>query len=174
MEGGLQPSPAPSPDDLSSPDPNQAAPLLQAQQRSPSSGEREDAQPVSASGTGNADAEVKQTGAAKEETDIKILVPGADKEEGTAETDAEQQSVKEKDCEDKETVDDGETADEGLPPSKGSGDESEDESEGHNEHSDAAINPLDTPQDCQDDYIDIPDPTVQVGPSVTHTKYKQV
>lgn len=162
VEGGLHPSPEPSPDDLSSPNPNQAAPLLQAQQKPPSHAEKEDTQPVSASGTGNMDAEIIETGAAKEGIDAESSLPGTDREERTSEKDSEQHRIQEKDCEDKETAD-GETADEGLPPSKGSEDESEDESEGQNEASDATINPLETPQDCQDDFIDIPDPTAQVG-----------
>ncbi|XP_029030939.1 pecanex-like protein 1 isoform X2 [Betta splendens] len=147
VEGGMQPSPSPSPDDLSSPDPNQAAPLLQAQQRSPAHAAKDDARPVSAAGTGNADAGTTEDG-----TDVKISLPGTGGEDGAAETDSEPRRAEEKDREDTEAAD-GEAADEGLPPSKGSGDESEDESAGQSERSDATINPLDTPQD---DLIDIP------------------
>ncbi|XP_040905337.1 pecanex-like protein 1 isoform X2 [Toxotes jaculatrix] len=42
VEGGVHPSPEPSPDDLSSPNPDQAAPLLQAQQRPPADKETAD------------------------------------------------------------------------------------------------------------------------------------
>lgn len=161
MEGGLQPSPEPSPDDLSSPSPNQTAPLLQAQQRPPSCTEKEDTHPVSASGAGNMDAEIIETGAVKEGIDLESSLSRTDREERTAEKDSEQHRIEEKEFEDKDTAD-RETADEGLPPSKGSEDESEEESEAQNGPSDATINPLDTPQDCQDDSIDIPEPA-QVG-----------
>lgn len=160
MEGRLQPSPEPSPDDLSSPSPNQAAPLLQAQQRPPSHAEKEDTHPVSASGAGNKDAEIIETGVAKEVIDVESSLPGTDREERTAEKNSEQHRIE--DCEDKETAD-GETADEGLPPSKGSEDESEEESDVQNEPSDATINPLETPQDYQDDFIDVQEPAAQVG-----------
>ncbi|XP_026209574.1 pecanex-like protein 1 [Anabas testudineus] len=159
VEGRLQPSPEPSPDDLSSPSPNQAAPLLQAQQRPPSHAEKEDTHPVSASGAGNKDAEIIETGVAKEVIDVESSLPGTDREERTAEKNSEQHRIE--DCEDKETAD-GETADEGLPPSKGSEDESEEESDVQNEPSDATINPLETPQDYQDDFIDVQEPAAQV------------
>lgn len=159
VEGGLQPSQEPSPDDLSSPSPNQAAPLLQAQQRPPSCTEKEDTHPVSASGAGNTGAEIIESGSVKEGIDLESSLPGTDREERIAEKDSEQHRIEEKDVEEKETAD-METADEGLPPSKGSEDESEEESEVQNEPSDATINPLDSPQD---DFIDMPEPTAQVG-----------
>lgn len=162
MEGGLEPSPEPSPDDLSSPSHNQAAPLLQAQQRPPSCTEKEDTHPLSASGAGNMAAEIIESGAVKEGTDLENSLPGTDGEERTTEKESEQHRTEEKDVEDKETAD-RETADEGLPPSKGSEDESEEESEVQNERSDDTINPLDSPQDCQEDFIDMPEPTPQVG-----------
>uniref|UniRef100_A0A8C4HT15 Pecanex-like protein n=1 Tax=Dicentrarchus labrax TaxID=13489 RepID=A0A8C4HT15_DICLA len=148
VEGGLHPSPEPSPDELSSPNPDQAAPLLQAQQRPPSRAEREEMQ--SGSGTGKMDVEIIETGAVK------------DGHEPTTEKDPDQDRIEEeKDDEDKDATD-RETADEGLPPSKGSEDESEEESEGQKEPPDANNNSLETAQDRQDDLIDIPKPPAQV------------
>ncbi|KAG7228569.1 hypothetical protein INR49_007743 [Caranx melampygus] len=165
VEGGLHPSPEPSPDDLSSPNPDQAAPLLQAQQRPPSRAEREEMRPGSAGG--KMDAEIIETGAVKEGADVQSSLTGTDREqseqERTAEKDSEQDRVQEKDCEDKETAD-RETADEGLPPSKGSEDESEEESEGKKEPSDANNNSLETPNDHQDELIDIPEAPAQAEP----------
>ncbi|XP_044070859.1 pecanex-like protein 1 isoform X2 [Siniperca chuatsi] len=168
MEGGLHPSPEPSPEDLSSPNPDQAAPLLQAQQRTPSRAEREETRPGSASGTGKMDAEVIETGPVKEGVDIQSSLMGTDREqseqERTTEKDSEHDRMEEeKGCEDKDTAD-RETADEGLPPSKGSEDQSEEESEGQKEPPDANNNSLETPQDRQDDFIDIPEPSAQAEP----------
>lgn len=169
VEGGLHPSP--SPDDLSSPNPDQAAPLLQAQQRPPSRAEREEMRPGSAMGTGKMDAEIIETVAVKEEMDIQRSLTETEREqERTTEKDSEQDRTIEKDseqdrkedCEHKETAD-RETADEGLPPSKGSEDESEEESEGQKEPPDANNNSLETPQDRQDDSIDIPELPAQIG-----------
>ena len=155
VEGGLHTSP--SPDDLSSPNPDQAAPLLQAQQRPPSRAERQETRPGSANGTAKLDAEIIETVAVKEGADIQRGIGGEQSEqEKTPEKDSQQQQ------EDKEAAD-RETADEGLPPSKGSGDESEEESEGQKESPDANNNSLETPQDCQDEFIDIPEPPAQVG-----------
>lgn len=166
MEGGLNPNPEPSPDDLSSPNPDQAAPLLQAQQRPPSRAEREEMRPGSGSGTGKMDEEIIETGAVKEGLDIQGSSTGADREqseqERIAEKDSEQEKIEEKDCEDKDTAD-RDTADEGLPPSKGSEDESEEESEGQKDPSDANNNSLDTPKDHQDNFIDVPEPPAQVA-----------
>ena len=166
MVGSLQPSPEPSPDDLSSPNPDQAAPLLQAQQRPPSRAERGEARPGSASGTGIMDVEITETRAVKEGVDIQSSLTGTDREQSeqgrTAEKDSEQGRIEGKDCEDKETVD-RETADEGLPPSKGSEIESEEESEGQKEHSDANNNSLEIPEDRRDDFVAIPEPPAQVG-----------
>uniref|UniRef100_A0AAQ6A2L8 Pecanex-like protein n=1 Tax=Amphiprion ocellaris TaxID=80972 RepID=A0AAQ6A2L8_AMPOC len=135
--GDLQPSPEPSPDDLSSPNPDQAAPLLQAQQRPPSRAEREEMRPGSASG--KVDAEIIEAEAAKEGTDASPAAEGEQSEqERTAEKDSEQERLEEKDCEDKEDAD-REAVDEGLPPSKGSEDESEEESEGQKEPADQAV-----------------------------------
>ncbi|XP_073337341.1 pecanex-like protein 2 [Pagrus major] len=168
VEEGLQPSPEPSPDDLSSPNPDQAAPLLQAQQRPPSRAEREEMRPGSASGTGKMDAEIIETAAVKEGADAQSSVTGTDREqseqERTTDKDSERDRIEEEeDCEDKE-AEDGETADEGLPPSKGSEDESEEESEEQKETPDANNNSLETPQEHQEDLIDIPDPPAQVEP----------
>uniref|UniRef100_A0A4W6EQF1 Pecanex-like protein n=1 Tax=Lates calcarifer TaxID=8187 RepID=A0A4W6EQF1_LATCA len=166
VEGGLNPNPEPSPDDLSSPNPDQAAPLLQAQQRPPSRAEREEMRPGSGSGTGKMDEEIIETGAVKEGLDIQGSSTGADREqseqERIAEKDSEQEKIEEKDCEDKDTAD-RDTADEGLPPSKGSEDESEEESEGQKDPSDANNNSLDTPKDHQDNFIDVPEPPAQVA-----------
>lgn len=161
MEGGLHPSPEPSPDDLSSPNPDQAAPLLQAQQRPPSRAEREETRPGSAAG--KMDAEIIEAGAVKEGADaVQSSLAGEQSEqERTAEKDSEQDRVEEKDCEDKEMAD-RETADEGLPPSKGSEDESEEDSEDKKEPSDANNNSLETPNDHQDELIDIPETPAQV------------
>ncbi|XP_042358651.1 pecanex-like protein 2 [Plectropomus leopardus] len=160
VEGSLHPSP--SPDDLSSPNPDQAAPLLQAQQRPPSRAEREEMRPGSASGSGKMDAEITETVAAKEGIDVQSSLTGTDREkleqERKTEKDSEQDRIE--DCEDKETAD-RETADEGLPPSKGSEDESEEESEEQKEPSDANNNTLETPQD---DFIDIPESPAQAEP----------
>lgn len=170
-EGGLHPSPEPSPDDLSSPNPDQAAPLLQAQQRPPSRAEREEMRPGSAGG--KMDAEIIETGAVKEGADVQSSLTVTDREqseqERTAEKDSEQEGVEDKDCEDKETAD-RETADEGLPPSKGSEDESEEESEGKKEPSDANNNSLETPNDHQDELIDIPEAPAQVGLSAADAR----
>ncbi|KAM3605663.1 uncharacterized protein V6R79_002631 [Siganus canaliculatus] len=162
--GALQPSPEPSPDDLSSPNPDQSAPLLQAQQRPPSRAEREDVRHESAGGAGKMDAEVMETGAAREAADVQSSLTAADREqseqERTTEKESEQKRAEDKDCGDKETSD-REAADEGLPPSKGSDDESEDKSV---EQSDANNNSLETPQERQDDLVDIPESPAQAEP----------
>lgn len=161
----MQPSPEPSPDDLSSPNPDQAAPLLQAQQRPPSQSEKEEIQPESAGGIEKTDTETIETEPVKEGIDIKGSLTGTDKEqseqERTAEKESEQDRIEEKDSEDKETAD-REIADEGLPSSKGSEDESEEESEGHKEPSDANNNSLETPHEDQEHVIDIPELPTQV------------
>lgn len=75
---------------------------------------------------------------------------GIDMESSLLGTELSEQEPAEKECDDK----DGETADEGLPPSKGSEDESEEESEGQKE-----LSLLETPQE---DFIDIPELSAQV------------
>lgn len=168
VEGGLQPSPEPSPDDLSSPNPDQAAPLLQAQQRPPSQAEKEEIQPGSVGGIEKTDTETIETEPVKEGIDIKGPLTGINKEQSeqdrTAEKESEQDRIEEKDSEDKETAD-REIADEGLPSSKGSEDESEEESEeeseGHKEPSDANNNSLEAPHGDQEHVIDIPEPPTQ-------------
>ncbi|XP_031729681.1 pecanex-like protein 1 isoform X2 [Anarrhichthys ocellatus] len=157
VEGGLHPSP--SPDDLSSPNPDQAAPLLQAQQRTPSRAERVEKRPRSASGTGKMDAEIIETVPVKDGVDIPSSM--TDREQPEQETTTEKEPDRIKDCQDKDSAD-RETADEGLPPSKGSEDESEEESEGQKEPPDTANNnSLGTPQDHQIDFIDTPDSPAQ-------------
>ncbi|KAK5854199.1 hypothetical protein PBY51_015290 [Eleginops maclovinus] len=146
VEGSLNPTP--SPDDFSSPNPDQAAPLLQAQQRTPSRAEREETRPGSGSGTGKMDAEIIET--EEKGLDIRGSMTGIDRD-------------RKDNCGDKATAD-RETADEGLPPSKGSGDESEEESEEQKEPPDANNNSLETTQERQEDLIDIPGPHPQADP----------
>uniref|UniRef100_A0A665W7V7 Pecanex-like protein n=1 Tax=Echeneis naucrates TaxID=173247 RepID=A0A665W7V7_ECHNA len=161
IEGGLYPRPEPSPDDLSSPNPDQAAPLLQAQQRPPSRAERQEMHPGSAGG--KMDTEMNENGVLHEGMDVQSSLMGTDRvqadQERTAEKDSVQDRTEDKDCEE---IADGETADEGLPSSKGSEDESEEESEGQKEVSDANNNSLETPKDSQDDFVDAPEPPAQV------------
>ncbi|KAM6922256.1 pecanex-like protein 2 isoform 2-T2 [Lycodopsis pacificus] len=156
VEGGLHPSP--SPDDLSSPNPDQAAPLLQAQQRTPSRAERVEKRPGSASGTGKMDAEIIETVPAKDGVDIPSSM--TDREQPAQEATTEKEPGRIEDCEDKDSAD-RETADEGLPPSKGSEDESEEESEGQKEPPDTANNNSLGTQDHQIDFIDTPDSPAQ-------------
>ncbi|MED6234984.1 hypothetical protein ATANTOWER_011264, partial [Ataeniobius toweri] len=153
MEGGLLPNPELSPDDLSSPNPEQDAPLLRAQQRSPSRPEREQA-------------EVTETGAAVGEgRDVQksLMGKGGDQseEERSLEKDLKQDTREEKESEYKEAAD-RETVDEGLPASKGREDESEEGSEGPKENSDANNNSLETPKDDLDVFIDTPESPAQV------------
>ncbi|XP_008427417.2 pecanex-like protein 2 isoform X2 [Poecilia reticulata] len=130
-----------SPDDFSSPNPDQDAPLLQAQQRSPSRSAREEA-------------ELAENGAAAEEGgDVQRSSMGSRTGEETSPERNLKQDRREQ-REDDEAAD-RETVDEGLPPSKGSEDESEEGSEGQKENSDANNNSLGTPKDDQGDSIDI-------------------
>ncbi|MEQ2212903.1 hypothetical protein XENOCAPTIV_006653, partial [Xenoophorus captivus] len=154
MEGGPLPNPELSPDDLSSPNPEQDAPLLRAQQRSPSRPEKEQA-------------EVTETGAAVGEgRDVQksLIGKGGDQseEERSLEKDLKQDTREEKESEYKEAAD-RETVDEGLPASKGREDESEEGSEGPKENSDANNNSLETPKDDLDVFIDTPESPAQVG-----------
>ncbi|XP_068182922.1 pecanex-like protein 2 [Antennarius striatus] len=163
VDGASQINPEPSPDDLSSPNPDQAAPLLQAQQRPPSGAERDEMLPIS--GTEKMDVEVFQTASLTEGVNIygSLLVTDRERseQEETTEKDLEQRKKEEeKDSEDKDAADT-ETADEGLPPSKGSEDESEEESEGHKESPDANNNSLES---RQDDVINVPEPPLQAEP----------
>lgn len=165
VEGDLHPSPEPSPDDLSSPNPDQATPLLQAQQRPSSQAERDEMLLGSANGTGKMDSEIAETAAVKEGVDTPDSLVVADRElseqERTTEKDLDR-IEEEKDCEDKEAAD-RDTADEGLSLSRGSEDENEEDSLGQKEPPDANNNSLETPQDCQDDLIDNPESPAQVG-----------
>lgn len=164
LEENLHPSPEPSPDDLSSPNPDHATPLLQAQQRPPSRAERDETRTVSSGGNGKIDE--TEAGYEKEGMEIESALSVSDREQleqgRTEEKDSEQERTEKKDSEDKE-AEDKETVDEGLPSSKGSEGESEEDSEAHKEHSDANNNSLETPQDDQDEFIDIPEPPAQVG-----------
>lgn len=168
MEGDLHPSPEPSPDDLSSPNPDHATPLLQAQQRPSSQAERDEMPPGSANGTGRMDSELAESAAVKEGVDTPDSLVVADRELSEQERTTGKESdgiEEEKDCEDKEAAD-RDTADEGLSLSRGSEDENEEDSLGQKEPPDANNNSLETPQDCQDDFIDIPESPAQVG--LTH------
>ncbi|MEQ2235753.1 hypothetical protein ILYODFUR_005409, partial [Ilyodon furcidens] len=153
MEGGPLPNPELSPDDLSSPNPEQDAPLLRAQQRSPSRPEREQA-------------EVTETGpAVGEGRDVQksLMGKGGDQseEERSLEKDLKQDTREEKESEYKEAAD-RETVDEGLPASMGREDGSEEGSEGPKENSDANNNSLETPKDDLDVFIDTPESPAQV------------
>lgn len=133
-----------SPDDLSSPSPNQADPLLQAQQTTPRGGE---SQPGSAEKT-----DTEATADGKESSDHKRRAGG---ERCRAE--------EEKDGEDGQAAGE-ETADEGLALSKGSDDgASEEEREDRKEPADANNNSMETPQNCQENFITIPEITEQVS-----------
>uniref|UniRef100_A0A087XHV0 Pecanex-like protein n=1 Tax=Poecilia formosa TaxID=48698 RepID=A0A087XHV0_POEFO len=125
---------------LINPNPDQDAPLLQAQQRSPSRSAREEA-------------ELAENGAAAEDGgDVQRSSMGSRSgEETTPERNLKQDRREQR--EDDEAVDREE--DEGLPPSKGSEDESEEGSEGLKENSDANNNSLGTPKDDQGESIDI-------------------
>lgn len=162
VDGGLHLSPEPSPDDFSSPNPDQAAPLLQAQQRPPSRAERDEMRPGSQNSATKTDADVTETAAAQEGAENKDLVGKAAIEgEPMTEKDSEQDGVEgEREREDKKDEDD---ADEGLPLSRGSDVENEEESEGCKEPPDANNNSLDTPQDIQDELIDILELPAQVS-----------
>lgn len=164
VDGGLHLSPEPSPDDFSSPNPDQAAPLLQAQQRPPSEAERDETRPGSQNSATKTDADVTETAAVQEGAENKDL-DGEEETKGepTTEKDLEQDGTeREREREDKKDEDD---ADEGLPLSRGSDIENEEESEGCKEPPDANNNSLDTPQDVQDELIDIPELPEQVSPN---------
>lgn len=124
-----------SPDDLSSPSPKQADPLLQVQQTSPRRGE---GQPDSAE---KRDPEAD----GKEWSDHKGAAGG---ERCRVEV--------EKDGEDDQAAGE-ETAGEGLALSKGSRDGAEEEPP------DANNNSMETPQNCQENFITIPEISEQVG-----------
>uniref|UniRef100_A0A672JM42 Pecanex-like protein n=1 Tax=Salarias fasciatus TaxID=181472 RepID=A0A672JM42_SALFA len=101
MDEGLQPSPEPSPDDLSSPNPDQAAPLLQAQQRPPSRAEREEARPGSAGAAVKTEADAGGSGAEDGGTDVQSDRDGSEQER-SAEKDSELYKIEERECEDKD------------------------------------------------------------------------
>lgn len=162
MEGDLQPSQRLSPDDLSSPDPDQGAPLLQVQQNPPSRAERDDIQPGSEDKMGR---EVVKTDAAKEGTDIQSSLTVADRERSVqVESDSGRGRTEEdEDCKDEEDAD-RDTCNVGLPLSKGSEDENEEESDRQKEPPDANNNSLEAAQKCQDDFLNIPEIPAQVSP----------
>uniref|UniRef100_A0A3Q2QYH1 Pecanex-like protein n=1 Tax=Fundulus heteroclitus TaxID=8078 RepID=A0A3Q2QYH1_FUNHE len=150
VEGGLQPHPELSPDDLSSPNAEQDAPLLQAQQRSPSRTAREEAEATEPAAEEGGDGQKALTAKGGDRSE----------EESPPEKALEQDRREEEECEDKEAAD-REALDEGFPSSKGSEDESEEGSEGLKENSDANNNSLETPKNDQDEFIDIPESPVQ-------------
>lgn len=123
--------------DLSNP--NRADPLPQAQQISP---RRAESQPDSAEKT---DAEAAE-------------VPDRDRRAGREQG----RVVEEEDGEGGEAAG-GETADEGLPLCKGSDGVAEQESERQKEPPDANNNSVETPQNCQENFITIPEITEQVS-----------
>ncbi|KAM8852333.1 pecanex-like protein 2 isoform 1-T1 [Synchiropus picturatus] len=149
LEGGVDPSPEPSPDDLTSPNPDQAAPLLQAQQRPPSRAEAEETQAGCSGETVKTDAEV--IGSKVEHGDVQLSIAEEESEPERTGTDLHQ----DKEASDKEA------ADEGLPPSRGSEEESEEASESRKEPSDANNNSLETPEDPVEDLDDIPEPAAE-------------
>lgn len=163
VDGGQHLSPEPSPDDFSSPNPDQAAPLLQAQQRPPSRAEREETQPGSQSGAKKTDADVTETATVREGAENDDLVIGKEEieEESTLEKDLEDDGAK--GAGEREEEKDEDDADEGLPLSRGSDVENEEESEGQKEPPDANNNSLDTPQDGQDELLDVPELPAQVS-----------
>ncbi|XP_017286835.1 pecanex-like protein 1 [Kryptolebias marmoratus] len=156
--GSPKPNPV-SPGDLSSPNPEQDTPLLQAQQRTPSWAEKDNVRPRSDTETGKVHTDVTETGAVTEGVNTEtspMRKNGDGSEEGrTSDKDLELERTEETEFVNKE-AEDRETADEGLPPSKGSGDESEEGSEGAKEPSDTN-NSLETPKDDQDEFIDVPE-----------------
>lgn len=132
-----------SPDDLSSPNSNRANLLLQVQQTNPQEG---DSQPQSA--------ENMDTGTMVDGKEASNHERGAGREQGRV--------VEEEVGEDDQAAGE-EMADESLPLSKGSHDQAEEESEGRKEPPDANNNSMETPQNCQDNFITIPEITEQVS-----------
>lgn len=130
-----------SPDDLSSPSPNQADPLLLVQQTSPRGGE---SQPKSAGKT-----DTQATADGKESSDHRRTAGG-------------QRCRGEEDGEDDQAAG-AETAEEGLALSKGSDEGAEEEPEHRKEPADANNNSMATPQNCQENFITIPEITEQVS-----------
>lgn len=129
-----------SPDDLSGPNSNRPNLLLQVQQTNPQEG---DSQPQS-----------------EEKMDTGTMVDGKEASDHERRAGREQgRVVKEED----DQAAGEEMAEEGLPLSKGSDDEAEEESEGRQEPPDANNNSMETPQNCQDNFITIPEITEQVS-----------
>lgn len=129
-----------SPDELSSPNPTQADPLLQVQQTTPRPGE---SQPQSA-----------------DETDPEARVDAREASDPEGPAGGEQGGVEEEDGEDGQAAGE-DTAGGGLPPPRGGDDEAE-ESEGPKEPADDNNNSMETPQNCQENFITIPEITEQV------------
>uniref|UniRef100_A0A3P8UW25 Pecanex-like protein n=1 Tax=Cynoglossus semilaevis TaxID=244447 RepID=A0A3P8UW25_CYNSE len=155
-EDGQNQSPEPSPDDLSSPNPDQATPLLQAQQRPPSRAGREEV-----GTTGKMEEEISENGSTKERMEVKE----PSEPECTADKVSELDRTEEKKWEDNETGD-METADEGLPPSKESGEDSEEEdeeeeSDGQKELPDDNNNSLETSMENRENFVEIPELPLQ-------------
>lgn len=132
-----------SPDDLCGPNPNPADLLLQVQQTNPQEGE---SQPQSA-----------------EKMDTDAMVGGREASDHERRARREQGRVVEEEVGEEDQAAGEETADEGLPLSKGSGDEAEEGSASQKEPPDANNNSMETPQNCQDNFITIPEITEQVS-----------
>ncbi|XP_003963837.2 pecanex-like protein 1 isoform X1 [Takifugu rubripes] len=131
-----------SPDDLSGPNSNRTDLLLQVQQTNPQEG---DSQPQSA-----------------EKMDTGTMVDGKEASDHERRAGREQRRVVEEKVGEDDHAAGEEMADESLPLSKGSDDEAEEESEGRKEPPDANNNSMETPQNCQDNFITIPEITEQV------------
>ncbi|XP_030235637.1 pecanex-like protein 1 [Gadus morhua] len=168
-EGRVQPGQELSPEELSSPNPDQATPLLQAQQRPSSRAGGDGTRPGSAVSAEKRDASSRTGcggggGTEREEADIQSPLTGTDRllsersraaeKERTTGTEPEKGGNVEEDGGEREAVD------EGLPSSHGGGSssssssssgsvegESGEESEGRKEPSDANNNTVDEPRD---------------------------
>lgn len=124
-----------SPGDLSSP--NQADPLLQVQQTTPRGGE---SQPEPA-----------------EKTDAEATVEGKESSGHKRTAGGERCRVEEENDGKDDQAAGWETADEGLALSKGSDGGAEQEREDGKEPADANNNSMETPQNCQENFITIPE-----------------
>ncbi|KAM6956226.1 pecanex-like protein 2 [Aplochiton taeniatus] len=147
-DAGLQPSDELSPDDVSSPNPDQAAPLLQAQQRPSSGPERDGSRPGSGAGAG-AQEESPERPATGTEDEF-----GSGKDDG-GKTPArprprhspERGPAKLESPSQEKDLSVGDALDEGLATSKSS----EGESQGENQRTDPNNNTLETPEESQED-----------------------
>lgn len=132
-----------SPDDLSGPNSNRANLLLQVQQTNPQEG---DTQPQSV-----------------EKMDTGKMVDSKEASDHERRSGRKQGRVVEQEVGEDDQSAGEELADESLSLSKGSDDEAEEESGGRKEPPDANNNSMETPQNCQDNFITIPEITEQVS-----------